>query len=294
MLPRFANFLIVHKATTKANDLSLYFLQQNNENAFLHDPKAPPQIQEEINYLMEADEPDVDRLFELFIQREDMHRFAYDFRKLTALFGKAEGPEKDPFNWSSFKIDSDEELMRLREAMRLSAEMDDSLSLKDLKNRKRLTTGELLKMVDERRAAAGAAADDGEMDEFDDEGEEGGFAPLKARALHDSNDGDEDDEDDIRISEPGGNFKMREDRDFQDDFDEDNSPENMSEVTDRNGYVWSGMVINTDTTTTTLPSGRLMTHRCLVMVGNMKGAGGFGMGKGENSQLAMKRAFRYV
>merc|ERR1712000_366173 len=157
--------------------------------------------------------------------------------------------------------------------------MDDSLSLKDLKNRKRLTTGELLKMVDERRAAAGAAAEDGDMDEFEDD-EEGGFAPLKVRALHDSNDGDEDDEDDIQIAEPGGNFKMREDRDFQDDFDEDNSPENMSEVTDRNGYVWSGMVINTDTTTTTLPSGRLMTHRCLVMVGNMKGAGGFGMGKG--------------
>lgn len=276
---------------------AVFSAKQEKNTTFLHDHDAHPQIQDEINRLMQADEEnlDVDRLFELYIQREDMHRFAHDFRSLTALFGKAEGPEKDPFNWSSFKIDSDEEFLRLREAMRLSAELDSSINIKDWKNRKQYTSDEILQMVDSGQnpmTKAKPSDDDfGDFEESDDN--DGGFAPLKGAAEVSTRSNDDgEDEDDIEIR-PASTDSMTESRHFQDDFDENNSPENFSEVVDRDGYVWSGLVINTDTTNTTLPSGRLMTHRCLVMVGNMKGAGGFGMGKGENSQLAMKRAFRY-
>lgn len=274
---------------------AVFTAKQHGDNAFLYDPTAPAEFQDEINEIMAAKEPDVDRLFELFIQREDMRQFSFDFRSLTALFGKAEGPEKDPFNWSSFKIDSDEEFLRLREAMRLSAELDDELTLKDFKKgKKQLSAGEILKIVDERRAAAGKkTADDDDTEIYDDNDDEHGFAPIKgASSLATPSSGsEENEEDDIEISH-SGEGDTTEKRDFQDKSNDENSPEDFMEVRDRNGYVWSGLIINTDTTNTTLPSGRLMTHRCLVMVGNMQGAGGFGMGKGENSQLAMKRAFR--
>ena len=53
------------------------------------------------------------RLFELFLQREDMVRFAGDFREMTAFFGEANA--SDPFDWSEFKIDSGEDIERAGE-----------------------------------------------------------------------------------------------------------------------------------------------------------------------------------
>lgn len=55
---------------------------------------------------------------------------------------------------------------------------------------------------------------------------------------------------------------------------------------------WAKMIVDTDTTQKTLPGGRVMSYRMLVVVGNLKGSGGFGMGKGDTQEEAKIRAFR--
>lgn len=55
---------------------------------------------------------------------------------------------------------------------------------------------------------------------------------------------------------------------------------------------WVKMIIDQDTVQTTLPGGRVMSYRMLVVVGNLRGAGGWGVGKGDTPEEAKIRAFR--
>lgn len=64
------------------------------------------------------------------------------------------------------------------------------------------------------------------------------------------------------------------------------------DMMDTSGNSWSMIVLNTDTTQKTLPGGRTVTHRALVMMGNLKGSGGFGMGKGKTPADALTAACR--
>lgn len=68
--------------------------------------------------------------------------------------------------------------------------------------------------------------------------------------------------------------------------------EKLSELTDREGRVWSGAVLDTDLVQKPMPGGRVMSHRALVVVGNLRGAAGFGMGKGKGPAEAVTAAFR--
>ena len=70
------------------------------------------------------------------------------------------------------------------------------------------------------------------------------------------------------------------------------SLEKVSELTDKEGRVWSGAILDTDMVQKTMPGGRVMSHRALVVVGNLRGAAGFGMGKAKNSADAITAAFR--
>ena len=38
---------------------------------------------------------------------------------------------------------------------------------------------------------------------------------------------------------------------------------------------------------------RVMSHRCLVVIGNLKGTAGYGMGKGSLPKIALQEAFRF-
>lgn len=70
------------------------------------------------------------------------------------------------------------------------------------------------------------------------------------------------------------------------------SLEDPTVLKDRNGNFWSGVVLNTDIVQKTTPGNRVNTHRALVVVGNLKGAAGFGMGKGKSGTDAVNSAFR--
>lgn len=64
------------------------------------------------------------------------------------------------------------------------------------------------------------------------------------------------------------------------------------QVRDENGYVWHGTVMDSDMVQKTMPGKRVASHRALVVIGNMRGAAGFGSGKGKTPALAVEAAFR--
>ncbi|MGB4191438.1 MAG: hypothetical protein WBJ81_02675, partial [Rickettsiales bacterium] len=66
------------------------------------------------------------------------------------------------------------------------------------------------------------------------------------------------------------------------------------DMVDTSGNIWSMLVINTDTTQKTMPGNRVLSHRTLVMMGNLKGTGGFGMGKGKTPADSLTAACRYA
>ena len=70
------------------------------------------------------------------------------------------------------------------------------------------------------------------------------------------------------------------------------SLENIDQLIDREGRMWSGVILDTDNVQKTMPGGRVMSFRTLVCIGNLRGAAGFGMGKGDNAQASVHAAFR--
>jgi ribosomal protein S5 len=64
------------------------------------------------------------------------------------------------------------------------------------------------------------------------------------------------------------------------------------EIRDAEGNLWSACVLDTDMVQKTMPGNRVNTHRALVVVGNLRGAAGYGMGKGKTGQDAVSAACR--
>lgn len=177
--------------------------------------------------IMAQEKPDVSRLFSLFIQRHDMHKYTHDFREMKQLFGDAN--ENDLFNWSTFT----------------AADWDDMDKLYIDLFGHTVRQKKLDKLM--KKKGIGGLNEHGEFVVEGDNGEE------EAKVLFD-----------------------------------------LSSVRDYDGHTWSGLVVNNDTTQKTTPQGRVMTHRVLVMIGNLRGAGGYGMGKGDTEGAALNAAFRYA
>jgi ribosomal protein S5 len=70
------------------------------------------------------------------------------------------------------------------------------------------------------------------------------------------------------------------------------SLESPTMLRDKEGRLWSGVVLDTDMVQKSMPGQRVGTHRALVVVGNMRGSAGYGMGKGKTSGDAVNAAFR--
>jgi hypothetical protein len=66
----------------------------------------------------------------------------------------------------------------------------------------------------------------------------------------------------------------------------------LGDYYDASGTPWAMIVVDTDTVQKTLAGGRFVTHRALVTMGNLKGTGGFGMGKGKGPAEALTAACR--
>lgn len=55
---------------------------------------------------------------------------------------------------------------------------------------------------------------------------------------------------------------------------------------------WVKMLVDTDTTQKIIKGGHILSYRALVVVGNIKGSGGWGIGKGASAEEAKVRAYR--
>lgn len=206
---------------------------------WLLEHSSPPSIKQEATKLLRAPQSKLNtkRLFELFLQREDMTQFVGDFREMTAFFGASN--EEDPFDWSQFKIDSGDDIRRLQQAM---------------------------EEADRDAALYAALGKDGELREKTLKGE-----------IVDTGAGDPNS---VTVRSDGAEEPV------------EVSLEDPSQLMDRDGRVWSGCILNTDTVQKTMPGNRVLTHRALVVVGNLRGAAGFGMGKGQTPPDAINAAFR--
>ena len=210
------------------------------------------------------------RLFELYVQREDMQRFTSDFTEMATFLGDPNAG--DPFDWSEFKLSNSEDMQVLLEEMsQRKQEASDARALESGSSHvgKDVTTDMKKEKVRLRKIARLKRQRAEQFGEGDDEqGDSAGES------------GDEDEDEDL---------------DADDMFVDNNvslSLEDPSQRIDRDGHMWSGAILNTDMVQKTMPGNRVSTHRALVVIGNMRGAAGFGMGKAATPALAIDAAFR--
>lgn len=193
--------------------------------SFLLDTSSTESIKEEARSILKQKEitPEANsRLFELFLQRDDMASFCADFKDMNAFFG--EKNESNPFDWSQFRIETGDDIDRLTADMREHEKQSFSLN-----------NGNITRKSDSKTIV---------INEVD--GDKGTVISL----------------------------------------------EDPLQLKDKEGRLWSGAILNTDTVQKPMPGNRVNSHRALVVVGNMKGACGFGMGKGKTGGDAVNAAFR--
>lgn len=191
-----------------------------------------PAARDEAQKLLKQDSHVVtERLFQLFLQRDDMASFLMDFKDLSAFYGAADSP--DPFAWSQFNVEVGEDVTRLHDELR-KLEISEGLSKG-------------------KRTQPGLSGSD---------------ATLSGTEIVIPGEGEEDDKV-ISLEDP-------------------------TRLTDKDGRIWSGAILNTDMTQKPMPGNRVGSFRTLVVVGNLRGSAGYGMGKGKTGPDATIAAFRFA
>ncbi len=221
---------------------ALYDARSLNDISHILEDNVSDSIKQEASSLLKQapSSANTKRLFELFLQRQDMLAFSEGFNEMIALYGEPD--ESDKYDWSQFSIETDKDFKNMMGKIdKLDKEALEPVSKKELKRRER---------------EAKLKEDRGETN---------------------------DDEDDKKIVIKGENG---------DEEDEVVSLEDPSQLTDKEGRLWSGVILNTDIVQKTTPGNRVNSNRALVMIGNLRGAGGFGMGKGKTPNDAINSAFR--
>ena len=88
----------------------------------LIDPTVTKEVRDEANSLMKLgkkmDTASRQRLFELYIQREELSSFVHDFRELEMYFGPAN--PSDDFDWSQFRVEEWEDIAKIQAKMKLA------------------------------------------------------------------------------------------------------------------------------------------------------------------------------
>lgn len=199
------------------------------------------------------------RLFELFLQREDMAKFTHDFKELTAFFGAAD--EDDLLSWSQFKADSVDDMQRMMQAIK-------EKEAEEMEN--------LLRTIQKQkvRSFKEEAVTDSDNYAFDGELVQAAKKGLTIRI-----EGERKGEKDAVISLAGT-------------AGDANRMDDPNALKDKDGNFWSGCILNSDIVQRVAPGDRVNSQRVLVVVGNMRGAAGFGMGKGKTAADALTGAFR--
>lgn len=196
------------------------------------------------------------RLFDIFIQREDKLDLSEGIEAYMRLFGRpvliGEGVLH---RWiSEDEIDEDSEVEGEQASANSSSELLPSQS----------------KALDRDGVSPSSSS---VSSSSRSESSESGVEEDKA-AVSDADLDDDDDEDD-------DNTEVKEMTQFS-----------ATEVRDEYGFVWHGTVLDTDSVQKTMPGKRIASNRALVVIGNMRGTAGFGSGKGKTGALAVEAAFR--
>lgn len=219
---------------------ALHNAKSLNDIALIADNSLPPQVREEaaklLTTLSESNSSSgnkaIKRLFDIYLQREDVLKFSKDFKEVEAMLGGVDNT--NPFNWSEFRVESTDDLVKIQG------------HLDKMKEAEAIATKAA--QLETRDASPGTIVLDGET------------VIELATAENES-------------STPT------------------DSPASLK---DKDGRIWSGAILNTDMVQKTMPGNRIGTHRALVVVGNLRGTAGYGMGKGKTSADAVNAAFRYV
>ena len=204
----------------------------------------------------------VNRLFQMFIQREDMKQFSNDFDDIEASLGPAD-PD-DAYEWNNFMCNDEESLNALAEDLRFYNGSTKS-DRKDTAREKKIADAKQKRR--DRREGVMQSGVNSEANETDKDVVEG---EVDAGSQKDT---------DVDF------FQNMKEKEAYDNFDADR-------LMDYDGHVWSGVIVHQDTTQKVVPGERIISYRCLVSIGNRKGAGGFGMGKGADADIALRNAFR--
>ena len=253
--------------------------------------KSYQQLPDQLSIKVDGGDKGLQRAFELFTQRKEMMKFTYDFDELRALFGAADS--SDGFNWAEFRMEDHNDINRLEEEMK-----DQIAALKAADKEAAMGIGMSItggsvgksfkKLENEAKRALEEEKEDAKVEDAHSE-----FPLAEHEDVDLEADVDEEEKEEDEVA--GALDKMGLGTEFSisnGENDEIISLEDVNQVIDREGRVWSGVILDTDMVQKTMPGGRVMSHRCLVMVGNLQGAGGFGVGKGETAQAALRAAFR--
>ncbi len=236
------------------------------------------------------------RLFTLFVQQQDFLKFSKDFRQLEAAAHGSTNAD-DVFRWNTFSSESEEDYHKMNEVAndilhpRLNevvGEVEDNA----------LSNGELVE------ESSNISSDEIEdeifgLDDADDEDSEeikelGDLTSVeKARTKRQegeeyriplkSNENLSDEIDEIDL--------LKSELDEEEDKEPTNS-DDMVQLVDNDGRVWSGYILGQDVVQTTTAGGRIQSFRALVAVGNLRGTAGFGTGKADKGIAAVNKAFR--
>lgn len=215
--------------------------------------------------LSEQFQKNTNRLFELFIQREDMLKFSNDFAEIEASLGPASTEANDVTNWNNFVIENRGTYVDFATALR------------------QFNPDAAVQILNE--------------------------IPPKVKTPPISSKNSDDDESEVEATTSTVEGKNEEnvDNEFEGkDIPDDNVDENGEKVEeteneskfsielmrDHDGHLWHSILINDDTTQNVTSEGRVMSYRMLMVIGNFRGVGGYGMGKGKTPQLALTSAFR--
>jgi small subunit ribosomal protein S5 len=252
---------------------------------YLVDDNSSAELKAEVTKEIAKPNPDMERLFEIFIQKQDMQKFTHDFKEMRSLLGK-ENP-LDPFDWSEFRMDDAEDVKRLEEEMHRLDKMAGSgvgVSIKggpfeksSLEAKETVQRKETGVEGSENKVVHGLPEKSVDIDSLEG-----------SKDLEDLKDID-DLEDPSNLLPDIKSVTVENDKTGE---TERISLENPEKLVDSDGHVWAGAILDTDMTQKTMPGNRIATHRVLVVVGNLKGAAGFGVGKGKNPQEAVNSAFR--
>ena len=264
------------------------------------------------------------RLFEIFIQTEDMAKYTKDFNEFAAVLGNPN--TEDPFDWSQFDLQTDKDLKKLSEAMQAleepqreeQREMSMMMKLRgdDVDDDDYDEEGEYVE--EGKYDEEGEYDDDVDYEEYDEDEDE--YVEDSGKRLEVNNNEEKDFDRDHEVEDIVGVEKLdafaQQNRSFDDEINfqssgdkatdefilsKMNSDENLNlkfnqkfELQDEDGHIWSACLLDTDVVQKVTPGQRVNSYRALTVIGNGKGAAGFAMGKGTSGPEAIYSACRYV